>query len=73
MATHRVMDQQFGDKAFAFNPDDSVALSEAMERFNSLLDEGYTAAEKTGDGQSQLLKQFKVTEEVLFFPRLAGG
>jgi hypothetical protein len=73
MATHRVMDQQFGDRQFDFDPADADALAEAVERFNQLLETGYTAAEKTGEGKSRLLRQFRIAEEVVFFPRLEGG
>jgi hypothetical protein len=72
MATHSVMDQS-GHKTFDFDPADSAALSEAQERFNQLLEQGYSAFEKIGEGQSSRLKQFKVAPDVLFIPHLAGG
>jgi hypothetical protein len=73
MSTLLVMDRT-GHSTFEFDPDDRTAVGEAMERFQALIEQGYTACERTGKGT-----QCKVTEfdphrtETLFHPRLVGG
>jgi hypothetical protein len=39
-----------------------------------LTEAGYTAAKKTGNGTSEVIRQFDPTaKETLFIPRLVGG
>jgi hypothetical protein len=50
------------------------AIDEAERRFGELVGAGYIAAKRTGDGTSELLRQFDPTaQETLFIPRLIGG
>jgi len=73
MATHIVMDKT-GDSRHEFDAGDAAALAEAERRFNELTGSGFTAAARTGSGQSTLLRKFDPhVEETVFFPRLQGG
>ena len=73
MAIQIVMDHT-GDSRHVFNPSDSDALARAEERFKELTGRGFTAAVRTGSGESRRLQAFDPTaEETLFFPRLVGG
>jgi hypothetical protein len=68
-----VMDRT-GDTRHQFDPNDELEVAESRKRFKELTDAGYTAAKRTGDGTSELLRQFDPTaHETLFFPRLKGG
>jgi hypothetical protein len=68
-----VMDRT-GDTRHQFDPNDELEVAESRKRFQELTDAGYTAAKRTGDGTSELLRQFDPTaRETLFFPRLKGG
>jgi hypothetical protein len=68
-----VMDRT-GDTRHQFDPNDELEVAESRKRFKELTDAGYTAAKRTGDGTSELLRQFDPTaRETLFFPRLKGG
>jgi hypothetical protein len=68
-----VMDRT-GDTRHQFDPNDELEVAESRKRFQELTDAGYTAAKRTGDGTSELLRQFDPTaHETLFFPRLKGG
>jgi len=73
MATQIVMDKT-GDSRHEFDAADAAALADAERRFNELTGLGFTAAARTGSGQSELLRTFDPTaEETVFFPRLQGG
>ena len=73
MATQIVMDHT-GDSRHQFDPTDSAAVAEAEARFNELTGAGFTAAERTGPGQSKVVGRFDpAAAETLFIPRLKGG
>ena len=73
MAIQIVMDHT-GDSRHYFNSDDTKALSEAEERFKSLIEDGYTAAARDPAGKATVTRSFDpAAEETLFFPRLVGG
>ena len=73
MATHIIMDHS-GDSRHHFNPDDAAALLEAEQRFNALMREGYTAAVRSPEGDSSVIRKFDPkAEETLFVPRFVGG
>jgi hypothetical protein len=73
MSTLLVMDQT-GHSTFAFDPCDSTAVEEAMERFQALTEQGYTASERTGNGAQRKVTEFDPRRaETLFHPRLVGG
>jgi hypothetical protein len=72
MATQIVMDHT-GDTRHQFDPADAAAAAEAEARFKALT-AGFTAAERTGPGQSKVVGKFDpAAEETLFIPRLRGG
>jgi Na+-transporting NADH:ubiquinone oxidoreductase subunit NqrA len=63
-----------GDSRHTFDPYDPNALAQAEQRFKELTAQGFTAAVRTGPGESRRLPAFDPTaEETLFFPRLIGG
>jgi hypothetical protein len=63
-----------GDTRHFFEPTNNLSVSEARRRFLVLTEAGYIAAKRTGNGTSQLLRQFDPTaQETLFMPRLTGG
>jgi hypothetical protein len=73
MHTQIVMDHT-GDSRHHFNPDDYVEVLDAKRRFRELTEAGYTAAKKTGNGTSEVIRKFDPTaKETLFIPRLVGG
>jgi hypothetical protein len=73
MATQIVMDHT-GDTRHQFDPADVAAVAEAERRFKELTGYGFTAAKRTDDGRSEIVKTFDPTaEETLFIPRLQGG
>ena len=73
MATQIIMDHS-GDSRHQFNPEDAAALLEAEQRFNALMREGYTAAVRSPEGDSTVIRKFDPTaEETLFVPRFVGG
>ena len=73
MGVQIVMDQT-GDSRHTFDPADSQAVKDAEERFRELTGAGFTAAERTGDGTSTVVRAFNPeATETLFFPRLQGG
>jgi hypothetical protein len=73
MCVQLVIDRT-GESRFEFDPIDDAAVAEATERFKTLVDLGYTAAERTGPGTSRKVTAFDPTAaEVLFMPRLVGG
>jgi hypothetical protein len=73
MSALLVMDQT-GHSTFEFDPADNAAVAEAMEKFEALIEQGYTAAERTGPGTQRPVKQFDPNRtETLFHPRLVGG
>jgi hypothetical protein len=73
MAIQIVMDHT-GDSRHYFDSDDTKALSEAEERFKSLIEDGYTAAVRDPAGKATVTRLFDpASEETLFFPRLVGG
>ncbi len=63
-----------GDTRHQFDPNDELAVAESRKRFQKLTDAGYTAAKRTGNGTSELIREFDPTaRETLFMPRLVGG
>ncbi len=73
MSTLLVMDQT-GHSTFEFDPCDSTAVAEAIERFQALIEQGYTASERTGKGTQRKVTEFDPHRaETLFHPRLVGG
>ena len=73
MAIQIVMDHT-GDSRHVFDASDADALARAEERFKELTGRGFTAAVRTGTGESRRLQTFDpAAEETLFFPRLVGG
>jgi hypothetical protein len=51
-----------------------AAVAEAERRFGELITNGFIAAKRTGNGTSELVRQFDPTaKETLFIPRLVGG
>lgn len=68
MATQIVMDRT-GDSRHLFNPDDAQELARAEQRFYELTNAGFTAAVRTGPGQTSHLRSFDpAAEETVFFP-----
>ena len=68
-----VMDHT-GDTRHQFDPNDELAVAESRQRFQRLADAGYIAAKRTGNGTSELIREFDPTaRETLFMPRLVGG
>jgi hypothetical protein len=68
-----VMDHT-GDSRHYFDPTDSTSVTEARVRFQKLSEAGYIAAKRTGNGNSEVIRQFDPTaRETLFIPRLVGG
>jgi hypothetical protein len=73
MGVHIVMDHS-GDSRHSFDPADAGAIIDAEKRFKELTGAGFTAAERTGNGETQVTRAFnKDAKETLFFPRLIGG
>jgi hypothetical protein len=73
MAIQIVMDLT-GDTRHQFDPCDAAAVAKAEARFEELTGAGFTAAERTGPGQSKVVTKFDpAAEETLFIPRLKGG
>lgn len=73
MPTQIVMDRT-GDTRHDFDAADKKAITEAEKRFMELTGAGFTAAERTGNGESKVTRAFNpAAEETLFFPRLKGG
>jgi len=73
MAIQIVMDHT-GDTRHQFDPSDAAGVAEAEARFKELTGAGFTAAERTGRGQSKVVAKFDpAAEETLFIPRLKGG
>jgi hypothetical protein len=73
MRTQIVMDTS-GDTRHHFDPDDATAVAEAEKRFVELTGAGFIAAKRTGNGTSELIRQFDPSaQETLFIPRLVGG
>jgi hypothetical protein len=63
-----------GDTRHQFDAADASAVAEAERRFSELIGAGFIAARRTGNGTSELVRQFDPTvEETLFIPRLVGG
>jgi hypothetical protein len=68
-----VMDHT-GDSRHYFDPTDSTSVTEARVRFQKLSEAGYIAAKRTGNGNSEVIRQFDPTaRETLFIPRRVGG
>jgi hypothetical protein len=73
MHTQIIMDLT-GDTRHYFDATDDVSVAEARQRFQELMDAGYIAANRTGNGTSDLIREFDPTaRETLFMPRLVGG
>jgi hypothetical protein len=73
MATQIVMDHT-GDTRHDFSVDDAAAVAKAEERFKKLTGRGFTAAVRTGNGETFVIRSFNpADEETLFFPRVIGG
>ena len=63
-----------GDTRHEFDSADAIAVQEAEKRFMELTGAGFTAAERTGQGTSKVVRKFDpAAEETLFVPRLKGG
>jgi hypothetical protein len=63
-----------GDTRHQFDPNDGAAVAEAERRFGELIGNGFIAAKRTGNGTSELVRQFDPrAKETLFIPRLLGG
>jgi hypothetical protein len=63
-----------GDTRHYFDATNDGSVAEAKKRFQELTEAGHIAAKRTGDGTSELLRQFDPTaQETLFMPRLVGG
>jgi hypothetical protein len=68
-----VMDTS-GDTRQQFDPADASAVAEAEKRFRDLVGAGFIAAKRTGNGTSELVRQFDpAAQETVFVPRLVGG
>jgi hypothetical protein len=73
MHTQIVMDAT-GDTRHDFDASDPRTVAEAERRFMELREAGYVAAKRTGNGTSELVRDFDPTlKETLFMPRLVGG
>jgi hypothetical protein len=73
MHTQIVMDAT-GDTRHHFDAGDPRTVAEAERRFMELREAGYVAAKRTGNGTSELVREFDPTlKETLFMPRLVGG
>lgn len=73
MPTQLVMDHT-GDTRHDFKADDKAAVDAAEKRFKELTGAGFTAAERTGPGQTKVVRAFNPNaEETLFIPRFTGG
>jgi hypothetical protein len=73
MAIQIVMNRT-GDSRHSFNPDEQQGLAKAEQRFYELTNAGFTAAVRTGPGQTLHIRSFDPNaEETVFFPRLVGG
>ena len=73
MATQIVMDHT-GDTRHDFSVDDAAAVARAEERFKKLTSRGFTAAVRSGNGETSVIRSFNpAAEETLFFPRIIGG
>jgi hypothetical protein len=63
-----------GDSRHHFDPNEYVEVLDAERRFRELSKAGYIAAKRTGNGTSEVIRQFDPTaKETLFIPRLVGG
>ena len=73
MHTQIIMDRS-GDTRHRFDPDDASAVAEAERRFAGLIDAGFEAAKRIGNGTSELIREFDPSaQETVFIPRLIGG
>jgi hypothetical protein len=73
MRTLIVMDAT-GDTRHHFDPTDPTAVAQAERRFLELKQAGFIAAKRTGNGTSELIREFDPNaHETLFIPRLIGG
>lgn len=73
MAKQIVMDHT-GDTRHEFDVGDKAAVARAEERFKQLTGEGFTAAERVGEGKATIVRAFNpAAEETVFIPRLKGG
>jgi len=73
MPVQRVMDHT-GDTRHEFKLDDADGIAAAEKRFKELTGVGFTAAERTGNGESKVVRSFNPNaEETIFVPRLQGG
>ena len=63
-----------GDTRHYFDAANDASVAEARRRFQELTEAGYIAARRTGNGTSDLIREFDPTaRETLFIPRLVGG
>jgi hypothetical protein len=73
MPTQIVMDHT-GDTRHQFDPSDAAGVAEAEARFEELTGAGFTAAERTGPGQSKVVAKFDpAAEETLLSPASRAG
>jgi aspartate aminotransferase-like enzyme len=70
----RVLDHT-GDTVHTFDPENTEAVREAMERFNDLVkNQKHVAYTPNGDGTAKIAKEFDPTAtETAFRPQLHGG
>ena len=72
MGIQIVMDRT-GDTRHSFDASDKGAVALAEKRFMELTGAGFTAAERSGNGEAKVTRTFNPEAETLFFPRLVGG
>ena len=69
-----VMDQNGDSRQYFDAADFHLCDASPSPSFEELNEAGYIAAKRTGDGTSELIRQFDQTvHETLFIPRLVGG
>lgn len=75
MSKLQVMDHS-GHTTLEFDSATKNGVSEAMERFNELIEKKYTAGKRIAgsDGKFHLIRQFDpAAEEIIMMPPLQGG
>lgn len=72
MGKLHVMDQT-GHSTHDVDPNDRVSVDQANAMFAELMGKGYTAAERTGNGEATVTRTLNPEAETVFYPRLKGG
>lgn len=63
-----------GHTTVTFDPANTTQVAAAKQRFDEYKADGYSAAQRIGEGTSRLLREFDPSvEETLFIPRVVGG